>query len=154
MTIATVSQQSGLGLPRSLRTAQEAIHHPEVQEMLRRLSQFNLGVFMPHMHDEQLVSFSLFRMMSRRWSRVWNCPFKEPRKLTVRQVALFLLDGVGVQVHRRPRPFAKWTRQQDRETRSSRASTKCSTNAGGGALPGDCFNLIKEASLCKLKLSR
>jgi hypothetical protein len=57
MTIANVSQGSACGLPQSLRTAQEAIHLPEVQEMLRRLSEYRLGIFMPHMHDEQTGEF-------------------------------------------------------------------------------------------------
>ena len=57
MTIANVSQGSVSGLPQALRTAQEAIHLPEVQEMLRRLSEYKLGIFMPHMHDEQTGEF-------------------------------------------------------------------------------------------------
>ena len=57
MTIANVSQGNTCGLPRALRTAQEAIHLPEVQEMLRRLSEYTLGIFMPHMHDEQTGEF-------------------------------------------------------------------------------------------------
>ena len=57
MTIANVSQGSTRGLPQALRTAQEAIHLPEVQEMLRRLSEYKLGIFMPHMHDEQTGEF-------------------------------------------------------------------------------------------------
>lgn len=57
MTIANVSQGSVRGLPLALRTAQEAIHLPEVQEMLRRLSEYKLGIFMPHMHDEQNGEF-------------------------------------------------------------------------------------------------
>lgn len=57
MTIANVSQGSARDLPQALRTAQEAIHLPEVQEMLRRLSEYKLGVFMPHMHDEQTGQF-------------------------------------------------------------------------------------------------
>ena len=59
MTIANVSQGSARGLPQALRTAQEAIHLPEVQEMLRRLSEYKLGIFMPHMHDEQTGEFQL-----------------------------------------------------------------------------------------------
>ena len=51
-TISNVSRGTGSGLPQALRTAQEAIHLPEVQEMLRRLAEHNLGVFMPHMHGE------------------------------------------------------------------------------------------------------
>ena len=57
MTIANVSQGSIRGLPQTLRSAQEAIHLPEVQEMLRRLSEYKLGIFMPHMHDEQTGQF-------------------------------------------------------------------------------------------------
>ena len=57
MTIANVSQGSVCGLPPALRTAQEAIHLPEVQEMLRRLAEYKLGIFMPHMHDEQTGEF-------------------------------------------------------------------------------------------------
>ena len=57
MTIANVSQGSACGLPPALETAQEAIHLPEVQEMLRRLSEYKLGIFMPHMHDEHTGEF-------------------------------------------------------------------------------------------------
>ena len=57
MTIANISQGSAFGLPQALRTAQEAIHLPEVQAMLRRLSEYRLGIFMPHMHDEQTGEF-------------------------------------------------------------------------------------------------
>jgi hypothetical protein len=57
MTIANVSQGNVRGLPQALRTAQEAIHFPEVQEMLRRLSEYKLGIFMPHMHDEKTGGF-------------------------------------------------------------------------------------------------
>ena len=57
MTIANVSQGSARCLPQALRTAQEAIHLPEVQQMLRRLSEYQLGIFMPHMHDEETGKF-------------------------------------------------------------------------------------------------
>ena len=57
MAIANVSQINVCGLPRALRTSQEAILLPEVQEMLRRLSEYKLGIFMPHMHDEQTGEF-------------------------------------------------------------------------------------------------
>ena len=59
MTIANVSKGSDRGLPQALRTAQEAINLPEVQEMLRRLSEYKLGIFMPHMHDEHTGEFRL-----------------------------------------------------------------------------------------------
>ena len=57
MTIANVSQGSTSGLPQALRTAQAAMHFPEVQEMLRKLSEYKLGIFMPHMHDEETGEF-------------------------------------------------------------------------------------------------
>ena len=59
MTIANVSQGSAGGLPQALKIAQEAIHLPEVQEMLHRLSEYKLGIFMPHRHDEQTGEFQL-----------------------------------------------------------------------------------------------
>ena len=33
------------------------MHFPEVQEMLRRLSKYQLGIFMPHMHEAQTGDF-------------------------------------------------------------------------------------------------
>lgn len=57
MSVANVSQGNTRGLPQSLKTAQDAIHFPEVQEMLRRLSEYKLGIFMPHMHDEHTGEF-------------------------------------------------------------------------------------------------
>ena len=57
MTIANVSEGDACRLPQALKTAQEAIHLPEVQEMLRRLSEYRLGIFMPHMHNEQTGEF-------------------------------------------------------------------------------------------------
>jgi len=61
MTNANVSQRSDSGLPEALRTAHDAIHLPEVQEMLRRLSEYKLGIFMPHMHDEHTGQFQSLR---------------------------------------------------------------------------------------------
>ena len=57
MTAMNVSKGNTSGLPQALRTAQEAIHLPEVQEMLRKLSEYRLGICMPHMHDEQTGQF-------------------------------------------------------------------------------------------------
>ncbi len=57
MIIANVSRRNAAGLPQELTTAQEAIHLPEVQEMLRRLAEYKLGIFMPHIHDEQSGDF-------------------------------------------------------------------------------------------------
>ncbi len=57
MTIESVSQEAARGLPQTLRTAQAAIQLPEVQDMLRRLSEYNLGICMPHMHDDRTGGF-------------------------------------------------------------------------------------------------
>ena len=57
MTPENISRGSANGLPQALITAQQAIHLPEVQEMLRKLSEFKLGIFMPHRHDEQTGKF-------------------------------------------------------------------------------------------------
>ncbi len=57
MTRAIALQGITCGLPQALKTPQEAINLPEVQEMLRRLSEYKLGIFMPHMHDERTGEF-------------------------------------------------------------------------------------------------
>lgn len=57
MNVTNYSQRNACSLPSELRNAQAAIHLPEVQEMLRKLSGFNLGVFMPHMHDKATGDF-------------------------------------------------------------------------------------------------
>ena len=59
MTIATVLSESACGLPGALRGAQEAIRLPEVKEMLRKLSKYKLGIFMPHIHDEETGEFQV-----------------------------------------------------------------------------------------------
>ena len=50
------------GLLQALRTAQAALQLPEVQEMLWRLSEYKLGIFMPHSTTNTLVNFSRFPM--------------------------------------------------------------------------------------------
>ena len=57
MTVANVSRSSTHGLPPALKTAQAAMQLPEVQDMLRRLSAFQLGIFMPHRHDDGTGEF-------------------------------------------------------------------------------------------------
>ena len=57
MNVANVSRSSTQGLPPALRTAQAAMQLPEVQDMLRRLSAFQLGIFMPHRHDDGTGEF-------------------------------------------------------------------------------------------------
>lgn len=36
-----------------VQRAERAIATPEVEEMMRRLAEYGLGVFMPHMHNEE-----------------------------------------------------------------------------------------------------
>ena len=57
MTTAIEFKASAKDLPPALRTGQAAIHLPEVQAMLRRLSAYELGIFMPHRHDERTGEF-------------------------------------------------------------------------------------------------
>ena len=57
MTIANVSRSSTRGLPPALKTAQAAMQLPDVQDMLRRLSEYQLGIFMPHQHDDRTGEF-------------------------------------------------------------------------------------------------
>ncbi len=53
----SVSRASGYGLPPTLKTAQAAMQRPDVQDMLRRLSAYQLGIFMPHQHDDSTGEF-------------------------------------------------------------------------------------------------
>ena len=57
MTAANGSQASAYEMPPGMRRAQAAIHLPEVQAMLRSLSEYDLGIFMPHQHDERTGEF-------------------------------------------------------------------------------------------------
>jgi hypothetical protein len=57
MTIANVSEVRFSGLPQALRSAQAAIHLPEIQQMLCKLSEYKLGIFMPHMHEDGTGEF-------------------------------------------------------------------------------------------------
>ena len=57
MTATNVSQPDARNFSEAIRTAQAAIHLPEVQDMLRRLSAYQLGIFMPHMHDARTGDF-------------------------------------------------------------------------------------------------
>ncbi len=57
MTTTNVSLGNTSGLPDSFKAAQAALDLPEVQAMLRKLSEFQLGIFMPHSHDEKTGQF-------------------------------------------------------------------------------------------------
>ena len=57
MTQTTLTKDAEGLLPESMRRAQEAINLPEVQDMVRALSEYGLGVFMPHMHNDDTGGF-------------------------------------------------------------------------------------------------
>ena len=57
MSAANISRNRLGNLPEELQVAQNAINLPEVKEMLKKLSQHNLGIYMPHMHDEETGAF-------------------------------------------------------------------------------------------------
>jgi hypothetical protein len=59
MTQVTVSNGLLASLPPALRTAQDAIALPEVQAMLKKLADYNLGICMPHMHCETTGRFQV-----------------------------------------------------------------------------------------------
>lgn len=46
-------------LPETLIAARNSITNPEVQEMMKRLSDFGLGIYMPHMHSEDAAFIPL-----------------------------------------------------------------------------------------------
>jgi hypothetical protein len=48
----TLQRPDAPDFPAELKIAQEAIYRPDVQDMLRKLAEYNLGIFMPHMHGE------------------------------------------------------------------------------------------------------
>jgi hypothetical protein len=58
MSQTTASPELLARLPEEMRTAQEAMKLPEVQEMLRKLSDYNLGIYVPHMHDDDTGQFT------------------------------------------------------------------------------------------------
>src|SRR5580704_7793447 len=45
------------GLPPELRKAQEAMFLPEIRQILKKLAEYNLGVCMPHKHNEETGRF-------------------------------------------------------------------------------------------------
>ena len=57
MTTPNVPRAAATALPPALRAAQASIDLPEVQDLLRKLSEYNLGIFMPHMHDVHTGEF-------------------------------------------------------------------------------------------------
>lgn len=58
MSVVNTSRNRSVKLAPALQLAQDSIALPEVQEMLEKLSHYNLGVFMPHMHDDETGGFA------------------------------------------------------------------------------------------------
>lgn len=55
---SSLTEATVRGLPPRFRAAQAAIDLPEVQDMLRRLAEYDLGICMPHLHDEFTGAFA------------------------------------------------------------------------------------------------
>ena len=53
-TASTDAIASTTSIAPEIQRAREAIDLPEVREMLKRLAEFNLGVYIPHMHRPDL----------------------------------------------------------------------------------------------------
>lgn len=105
MITANVSQGSARGLPQALKTAQEAIHLPEVQAMLRRLSEYHLGTFMPHMHDEQMGKFRPLPDEVMQVESGLEVSFQPTHEIANQTDPFPPWDGIGVPAHRHPRPW-------------------------------------------------
>lgn len=50
MSSSVDSQNDPHQFPEAFRIAQDAVETEEVKQIIKRLADFNLGVFMPHMH--------------------------------------------------------------------------------------------------------
>ncbi|MGJ0507012.1 MAG: hypothetical protein ACR652_07695 [Methylocystis sp.] len=60
MTTQPIAESNDLpNLPEELAIARRAIELPEIQEMMRKLATYNLGIYMPHMHDEKTGAFKV-----------------------------------------------------------------------------------------------
>jgi len=57
MTTDTLERQESNLLTPEMKIAQAAIDLPEIQAIAQTLAKYNLGIFMPHMHDEETGDF-------------------------------------------------------------------------------------------------
>ena len=57
MSAALATKEPSFEIPNLLKDAQAAMQRADVQEMLRQLSAYKLGVFMPHMHAADTGEF-------------------------------------------------------------------------------------------------
>lgn len=60
MTTLNAEAAKNPALPQELRTALAAVDLPEVQEMIRKLKQYNMGVVALHGHDDETGHFTPF----------------------------------------------------------------------------------------------
>ena len=124
MMITNVSQRNAIGLPQALRTAQDAIHFPEVQEMLRRLSEYRLGICMPHMHEEtggfQPLPDAVMQIESG-----LEVSFQSAEEIATRQSNFSLWHGFGAEVRRQPPQVAKWSGRKDLVIQNPRLNIRC-----------------------------
>ncbi len=59
-TAVNVVQKANItNLPKELQVALNAIELPEVQEIIKKLASFHLGVFMPHKHNDLTGEFEV-----------------------------------------------------------------------------------------------
>ena len=107
MTAANVSQASTLGMPPALRRAQAAIHLPEVQAMLQRLSEFDLGVFMPHQHDERTGDFQPLPDDMMQVESGLDVSFRPSEDIAAQTDQIFRPAGAGAQAQRKRSQRAK-----------------------------------------------
>ena len=124
MTTVNIAQGNDRSLPQALMTAQAAIHLPEVQEMLRRLSEYKLGIFMPHMHDESTGNSSYFPITSFRWNPAWRYPSSHWMNSQTSQIASFLWGGFGLPVDRYRWQCARWSGKEQRTLQTATSNIK------------------------------
>ncbi|PZP51931.1 MAG: hypothetical protein DI598_01975 [Pseudopedobacter saltans] len=103
-------------LPLPLREAQEAIELPEVQEIMKQLAKYNLGVCMPHFHNEENGDFM----------ELQNGIIQMERDLQVR----FMTQAEAKQINSVP---VAWRWQDDGVTASAICVAECEivTTPGG-----------------------
>ena len=125
MTIANALTVSDGSLPAALRAAQEAIHLPEVQEILCRLSKYKLGIYMPHMHDEGSGDFRALPDDVIQVESGLEVSFESTRKITNQGARFLPWGGFGVRVQRHPRQYAKWMAKKNQAIQSATSNITC-----------------------------
>ena len=123
MTAANGSRSNAQGLPPALRTGQAAIHLPEVQTMLRRLSAYELGIFMPHRHDERTGEFQSLPDDVVQVESGLEVSFQPFAKIA-NQTERFLPVGSGALAHRPLQPRVKWFVKKGRAAQSAPSNTR------------------------------